>query len=172
MASPPHSTNCKLLAGLCLGYWWWAFIWFLLFPFLSCWWYFLLFHFYHLATAFQLMPLYQISLGIIYGIELIVVVISTAIATGTDPTATQLENIPPGSFQYQFLLLYGNLTPNHLFAILIIISCIFCTRRVPSKSKHCRKCDRCADGFDHHCKVSNWDVLRLHRCSYLFFLPL
>mmetsp|Transcript_18789 Transcript_18789/g.52353 ORF Transcript_18789/g.52353 Transcript_18789/m.52353 type:complete len:388 (+) Transcript_18789:538-1701(+) len=33
--------------------------------------------------------------------------------------------------------------------------CVLCQVHVKKQSKHCRSCDRCVDGFDHHCKWLN-----------------
>eukprot|EP00906_Rhabdomonas_costata_P039001 RCo055205 len=34
-------------------------------------------------------------------------------------------------------------------------ACAYCQAFVDESSKHCRKCDRCTRGFDHHCKWLN-----------------
>jgi hypothetical protein len=43
----------------------------------------------------------------------------------------------------------SNLNPNHSHY------CDFCQDEVPMNAKHCRRCNRCLCGFDHHCRFIN-----------------
>ena len=47
--------------------------------------------------------------------------------------------------------------------------CALCHTRVGVRSTHCRKCDRCTAGFDHHC---DWLNLCIGRANYRWFFAL
>lgn len=48
--------------------------------------------------------------------------------------------------------------------------CTFCKAYALKSSKHCAQCDRCVDGFDHHCR---WINNCIGRKNYqTFFLTL
>ena len=47
--------------------------------------------------------------------------------------------------------------------------CTICKTHVQEQSKHCGQCDRCVDGFDHHCKWLNNCV---GRRNYRYFILL
>ena len=47
--------------------------------------------------------------------------------------------------------------------------CIKCSTHVGARSKHCNKCDRCADQFDHHC---DWLNNCVGKANYRWFVGL
>ena len=87
--------------------------------------------FYVLFTPIFPVPI-LIFLDLLYGVEMIVLVSSAAVATCTDMTVKSVGVDRVGS-----------------------VTCVFCVRRVPENCKHCRKCQRCVQNFDHHCKWLN-----------------
>ncbi|ORC85991.1 putative Zinc finger DHHC domain containing transmembrane protein [Trypanosoma theileri] len=65
----------------------------------------------------------------------------------------------------------GTIGPPQDPAKAIGIMCVTCHVPRPSRSKHCRLCDRCVRRFDHHCPWINNDVAEgTHRWFLLFLV--
>ena len=96
--------------------------------------------------------------SVLYSISLVGLVVSGCLSTFTDPTdyvvvaerKARHYNRPFDTKPYRQI-------------------CTICKTHVLEESKHCGQCDRCVDGFDHHCK---W----LNNCigsrNYRYFLVL
>ena len=83
----------------------------------------------------------------LYSISGIAVCYFTIVVTKSDPT-DPVSNAE--KFARDQGLTFDNSRYQHF--------CLFCNTHVQEYSKHCRQCDRCTAGFDHHCDWLNNDI--------------
>ncbi|KAL4558934.1 hypothetical protein LXL04_037139 [Taraxacum kok-saghyz] len=67
-----------------------------------------------------------------------------------DPLSTtaQMEPLLP----FPLVIKDDSVSPDPLLADISF--CVLCDSQVKKHSKHCRTCNRCVEGFDHHCRVT------------------
>lgn len=104
-----------------------------------------------LSTAFyilivDILPISDLGLlaSVLYSLFLLSLSVAGLLATFTDPTdpVILLERRAISQNQPFDSRPYGQI-------------CTICSTHVMEMSKHCGQCDRCVDGFDHHCKWLN-----------------
>jgi len=88
-----------------------------------------------------------------------VVFISTYIATATDPSDPHLK----ASIKARFAKCTYEPTIREFY-------CSADHTYVSATSKHCRRCNRCTEGFDHHCKWINNDVGKANYKSFFVMI--
>ena len=109
------------------------------------------------AYSFLVLPLYStqlsIALGVAYFLNCLLTVFFWLLATLTDPT----DSVVLAERKAMALRQPFDSRPYKEI-------CTLCKAHVNEESKHCGQCDRCVEGFDHHCKwLNNCIGLRNYR---------
>lgn len=89
---------------------------------------------------------------VVYSVCVGVAACAFVVSAGTDPAAKVLHDEKKAGESSQ--------TPTTL------LFCRYCEGNVAKGAKHCRDCDKCVDGFDHHCKWLNNCVGRKNYKSF------
>lgn len=100
--------------------------------------------FYVLVAAVLPLPDLCLTALLLYSLSFVCLLITGCLATLTDPTDPVVRQERRALAQNQPFdgRPYGQ-------------KCTICKTHVMEMSKHCGQCDRCVDGFDHHCKWLN-----------------
>ncbi|BBN00402.1 palmitoyltransferase ZDHHC1/11 [Marchantia polymorpha subsp. ruderalis] len=69
--------------------------------------------------------------------------------------AVVLWRCTPGTGLLRSLFLGNQSEPEKYIAEEELLFCSLCEAEIFKHSKHCRACDKCVDGFDHHCRWLN-----------------
>ncbi|KAL3685000.1 hypothetical protein R1sor_003022 [Riccia sorocarpa] len=69
--------------------------------------------------------------------------------------AVYLWRCLPGTGLLRTLFLGSQSEPEKYIAAEELLFCSLCEAEIYKQSKHCRACDKCVDGFDHHCRWLN-----------------
>lgn len=112
-----------------------------------------LFTFHTVSAAGFILPILplpsQIAFGLCYFGPMVVVVRAAYVTTSCNPTDSLVKQRKLSHSQ-------GYLTSSwHLETSVSKATCDLCQSPVNLNSKHCGYCDRCVEGFDHHCKWVN-----------------
>mmetsp|Transcript_6661 Transcript_6661/g.14552 ORF Transcript_6661/g.14552 Transcript_6661/m.14552 type:complete len:434 (-) Transcript_6661:151-1452(-) len=101
----------------------------------------------------------RLALQVCFGASVGVVVIAWALASSCDPAVPEEEQTA-GELSEPDPTVVAEAPRRDCW-------CDLCSRKVPSRSKHCRDCNKCTDLFDHHCK---WLNTCIGRRNYPWFI--
>ena len=100
----------------------------------------------------------QVVFLCVYSLTQTAVIVLGGLLTAWDPT-------DPVVYQHRQALQHGSVFQENLYTMV----CTACGTNVSAEAKHCSRCDRCVDSFDHHCK---WLNNCIGQCNYRYFCGL
>uniref|UniRef100_A0A915PSP6 Palmitoyltransferase n=1 Tax=Setaria digitata TaxID=48799 RepID=A0A915PSP6_9BILA len=97
------------------------------------------------STAFLLMPLHVLYAPLVVFIGTIWLVLQIITLTCIDPAVTNIQRSQAPAY----------FDPSKHEHVIENLFCNICLVNVDPTCKHCRQCNKCISGFDHHCKWLN-----------------